>query len=61
MVVMMQIHSEVLKLLDQKFDLVLFRIASHITKLFVFVAGYDLVNGSCDSICNRHLCFVGRA
>ena len=59
-VLMIDINAKIFELLDQKLDLVLLRIASHVTKLFVLVTGYNFVNHSGDSIGDSHLGLVGR-
>jgi hypothetical protein len=57
---MIDINAKIFELLDQKLDLVLFGVTTHISKLFILVAGNNLVNGSGDSISNSHFGFVGR-
>ena len=58
---MVNLNAKIFELLDQKFDLVLFRISAHITKLLVLVARYEFVNDSGNSIGDGYLRLVGRS
>ncbi len=55
----LNIDAKIFELLDEKFDLVLFGVTSHVAKIFVLVARNDFVNNSRDAISNRNFCFVG--
>jgi len=61
MVFMIDINAKIFKLLDQKFDLVLFRIPAHIPKFFILISGNNFVNSSGDAICDGNFCLIGRA
>ena len=58
---MIDSNAKIFELLDEELDLVFFRVATHVSKLFVLVTGYDFVNGPGNSIGNCDLGFVGRA
>ena len=58
---MMYINAKIFELFDEKFDLVLFWIASHVAKLFVFVPGNNLVDCTSNAIGDSNLGLVGRA
>ena len=58
---MLNINAEIFQLLDEKLYLVLFRVAAHVSKVFVFVSSNDLINSSSDPVGDRNLCFVCRA
>lgn len=57
---MLNIDSKIFELFDEKLDLVLFWVTAHIPKLFVFVAGNDLINDSCNPIGDGDLGLVCR-
>lgn len=46
MVLMIDINAKAFELFDQEFNFVLFRVPSHVSKLFVLVACDDFVNGT---------------
>lgn len=56
---MFNINTKIFELFDEKFDLVFFWITTHVTKLFVFVAGDDLIDGSGYTVGNGDFGFVG--
>lgn len=60
MVVVLDIHAQIFELFDEKLDLVLFWVSAHVTKFFVFISSYDLINHSCNSIRDGDFCLVRR-
>lgn len=58
---MIDINAKIFELFDQKLDLVLLGISTHVTKLFILVASNDFVNSPGDAISNCNFGLISRA
>lgn len=58
---MLNIDAEIFELFDEQLDFVLFGVAAHVAKLFILVAGDDLVDYACDPVGDSDLRLVSRA